>query len=64
MNGVKIEDQRAYVKQIEASLKQYLDDARYPASASRYGDLDGLIRTTQDYLYVETVKLNTMVAEA
>lgn len=60
MNRRQIDEQRAYVKQLEASLKQYQDDARYAASASRYGDLDGLIRTAQDYLYVETVKLNRM----
>lgn len=56
----QIKRQRAYVSQLKAALKQYVDDARYPASASRYGDLDGLIRTAQDYLCVEQTKLNSM----
>lgn len=59
---VSLDDQRAYVHQLEAALKQYMDDARYPASASRYGDLDGLIRTARYFLYVENNKLRIMEA--
>lgn len=59
----KVEIQRAYIAQLEAALKVYSDDARYAASANRYGDLDGLIRTTQDYICVEQGKLNAMLAD-
>jgi hypothetical protein len=50
----KIETQKAYVKQLEDALKHYVSTKASP----------GIIRTAQDYVYVETGKLNKMMAAA
>ena len=57
----KIREQRAYVKQCEAAMKFYVAEAAAGRHAN-YGDLSRLLRTAQDYVYVETCKLNRMEA--
>jgi hypothetical protein len=50
----KIKAQEAYVKQLEDALKHYVATKASP----------GIIRTAQDYVYVETGKLNNLKAAA
>jgi hypothetical protein len=61
MNNRKIREQRRYVAQLEAALKFYVSEAE-GGHGENYGDLGRLIRTAQDYVYVEQGKLNQMEA--
>ena len=59
----KIRAQRAYVAQCESALRHYVSEGK-AGRASFYGNLSGLIRTSQDVVYVQTGKLMRMEQEA
>jgi hypothetical protein len=58
----RIEEQRAYVRQLEAARAFYTLEMAAGRS-SRYGNLGRLLNTAKLYVYVETVKLNRMEEE-